>query len=59
MNKNYKENAEIVLDKVEDLIITNIDTLEAFEEADLLAKHSGKRYNTLDELWEDCNVYRR
>lgn len=55
MNKKLliREEPIAVATKVKETIITNRETIEAFEEADYIAKHGGKVYKSFKDVLKD------
>lgn len=52
-NKKINENPETLLTKTRQIIITNPETIEAFKEADYIAKNGGKRYKSFNDVMKD------
>ena len=52
-NKRLKKCSEASLVQTKQTIITDPETLKAFDEADYLAKNGGKKYKSFDEVLKD------
>lgn len=52
-NREIKECAEALPARTSQIIITNTETLKAFDEADYIAKNGGKKYKSFNEVMKD------